>query len=297
MDSKTPVQHLTVAPEEAGQKLSRLLERRFPGLPGSFWMRAIRTGQVRLDGKRAKPFDRVAAGQDVRVPPLRPADPEAPAPASAPGLDLRQEPDGLLVIRKPAGLPTQPGSGHGESVQARLATRFAHAPFTPAPAHRLDRDTSGLVLAGATYQATRTLHDWMAQGRLTKRYLAWVEGVLAPGQILELADTLAKSGPPGQERVSPSPDGKPAHARARCLAVRSGRSLLELELFTGRTHQLRVQLASRNLPITGDPKYGAKHPGPMRLHAWKLELPDGRVFEWVPDWDGEFAVERGWLEE
>lgn len=294
MDEKTPVQHLTVAAEEAGQKLSRLLERRFPGLPGSFWMRAIRTGQVRLDGKRAKPFDRVEAGQDIRVPPLRQA--EAPAPAHRPAdLDLLQEPDGVLVIRKPAGLPTQPGSGHGDSIQARLAAMFAGAAFAPAPAHRLDKDTSGLVLAGATYQATRALHDWIARGALTKLYLAWVEAALAPGASLDLDDTLAKSGPPGSEHVAPSPHGKPAHARARCLATRSGRSLLELELLTGRTHQLRVQLASRSLPIAGDRKYGTKTPGSMRLHAWKLVLPDGRVFTWLPDWDGEFAVEKDLL--
>ncbi len=293
---KTPVQHLTVSPEEAGQKLSRLLERRFPGLPGSFWMRVIRTGQVRLDGKRAKPFDRVAAGQDIRVPPLRPEDAAGPSPAGSPRLDLRQEPDGLLVIRKPAGLPTQPGSGHGDSVQARLAALFSTAPFTPAPAHRLDKDTSGLILAGATYQATRALHDWIAQGALTKRYLAWIDAALAPGSVLDLHDTLAKSGPSGQERMQPTPDGKPARARARCLATRAGRSLLELELFTGRTHQLRVQLASRNLPIAGDRKYGATTPGPMRLHAWRLALPDGRVFTWLPDWDGEFRVEEAELE-
>lgn len=295
MDEKLPAQHLQVTPDEAGQKLSRFLERRFPRLPGSFWMRAIRTGQVRLDGKRAKPFDRVAAGQTVRVPPLRPADAPASAPGPLPGplteLDLRQEPDGLLLIRKPAGLPTQPGSGHADSVQSRLASRFAGAAFVPAPAHRLDRDTSGLLLAGATYAATRTLHDWISSGQLAKFYLAWVLGTLPAGQTLELADTLAKSGPPGRERVAPaSGTGKPARARARCLATSAGRSLLELELLTGRTHQLRVQLATRDLPIAGDPKYGPGGPGPLRLHAWRLVLPDGREFAWMPDWEGEFAV-------
>jgi 23S rRNA pseudouridine955/2504/2580 synthase len=290
VETKTPVQHLAVSPDEAGQKLSRFLERRFPGLPGSFWMKAIRTGQVRLDGKRAKPFDHVAAGQTVRVPPLRPAEPPSPAPGPV-GLDMRQEPDGLLVIRKPAGLPTQPGSGHADSVQARLAALFADASFTPAPAHRLDKDTSGLVLAATTYQATRTLHDWINSGRLTKLYLAWVEAELPPGRTLDLTDTLAKAGAPGRERVVPTNGaGQTARARARCLASTAGRSLLELELLTGRTHQLRVQLASRSLPITGDRKYGKKHPGPLRLHAWKLALPDGRVFTWLPEWDGEFAV-------
>ena len=168
---------------------------------------------------------------------------------------------------------------------------FAAAPFTPAPAHRLDRDTSGLLLAAATYAATRTLHDWIAQGRLGKSYLAWVQGTLLPGETLDLADTLAKSGPPGRERVVPTTGpGQAALARGRCLANAAGRSLLELELLTGRTHQLRVQLASRGLPIIGDPKYGTGGPGPLRLHAWRLALPDGRVFTWVPEWEGEFAV-------
>lgn len=291
---KTAVQLLTIAPDEAGQKLVRFLERRFPGVPGSVWMRAIRTGQVRVDGGRKKPFDRVADGQTVRVPPLRPADPPAPAPGPGLGLDLRREPDGLLVIRKPAGLATHPGSGHADSVQTRLRALFAAADFLPAPAHRLDKDTSGLLLAAASYQTQRTLHDWLAQGRIAKRYLAWVRGDLTPGDALRLEDRLEKSGPQGAQRVRPGA-GKEALAEARGLARQGGFALLELRLLTGRTHQLRVQLASRNLPVAGDPKYGERRPGPMRLHAWRLDLPDGRSFTWPPDWDGEFTVSPGLL--
>jgi 23S rRNA pseudouridine955/2504/2580 synthase len=300
MENKTPVQHLPVTPDESGQKLTRFLERRFPDLPGALWMRAIRTGQIRIDGKRVKPFDRVAAGQIVRIPPLRPADAGAAAPAPGPDifLDLRREPDGLLLAHKPAGLPTHSGSGHTDSVQTLLRSQFAGADFIPAPAHRLDKDTSGLILAAASYTSARTLHDWLDRGLLDKRYLAWVAGQLPPGQELDLADLLEKTGEPGRQKVRTG-SGKPARALARGLALHAGCSLLELRLFTGRTHQLRVQLASRGLPILGDPKYGPKsgkaHPGPMRLHAWKIGLPDGRVFTWLPDWDGEFAIKAGWV--
>jgi 23S rRNA pseudouridine955/2504/2580 synthase len=253
----TGVRHLEVSPEEDGQKLLQFLSRRLgPDVPGSLLLRLIRSGQVRVDSARKKPFDRLHAGQTVRLPPLRVA---APAP--------------------------EPGPGHADAASTRLAAMFPQATFTPTPAHRLDRDTSGILLAGTSYQGLRALQQALAAHTLRKLYLARVHGGLAPGQALTLRDTLAKAGPENRRRVAVTAQGKPALALARCLESDSRTSLLEIDLRTGRTHQLRVQLASRSLPIVGDRKYGRPDDAPrMMLHAWQIVLPDGTSIRLEPDW-------------
>lgn len=292
------VVHITVSEAEAGQKLLAFLERRLPGVPRSALMRVIRTGQVRLDGGRVKPFVRVAQGQVVRVPPIR-TDQAAPA-APADPLPVIHHQDGLLVVDKPAGLAVHPGTGHTDCVTARLSAMFPQADFAPTPAHRLDRDTSGVLACATSYAALREVQDAFIQDATDKRYLAWVQGCMAPGTVVDMADALAKTGGPGRERVkavNPAADtGKEARARAEVLAVRDGLSLVLVRLFTGRTHQIRVQMALRGHPVTGDRKYGppagpagSGAPGLM-LHAWRLTLPRG-AFTAPPPWGGAFAVD------
>jgi len=281
---RSGVRHLEVSPEEAGQKLLQFLARRLgPDVPGSLLLRLIRSGQVRVDSARKKPFDRLLAGQTVRLPPIRTT---APAPAPAlPTLAILAQGPGWIAVAKPAGLPTQPGTGHTDAASTRLAAMFPGATFTPTPAHRLDRDTSGILLAGTSYQGLRSLQQAFAAHSLRKLYLARVHGHLAPGQALTLHDTLTKSGPPGRQRTTTAASGKPALALARCLEASQETSLLEIDLRTGRTHQLRVQLASRNLPIVGDRKYGQPDNAPrMMLHAWSVTLPDGTEVHLEPDW-------------
>lgn len=282
----TGVRHLEVSPEEDGQKLLQFLSRRLgPDVPGSLLLRLIRSGQVRVDSARKKPFDRLHAGQTVRLPPLRVAAP-APEPGpGAPALAVLAQGPGWIAVAKPAGLPSQPGTGHADAASTRLAAMFPQATFTPTPAHRLDRDTSGILLAGTSYQGLRALQQALAAHTLRKLYLARVHGGLAPGQALTLRDTLAKAGPENRRRVAVTAQGKPALALARCLDSDSRTSLLEIDLRTGRTHQLRVQLASRSLPIVGDRKYGRPDDAPrMMLHAWQIVLPDGTSIRLEPDW-------------
>ncbi|MGE4299436.1 MAG: RluA family pseudouridine synthase [Desulfovibrionaceae bacterium] len=317
------VQHVTVTGPEAGQKLIQFLRRRLPGdVPQTALMRWIRTGQVRVDGGRAKPFQRVAEGQMVRVPPFAtdvPATASAtasagPTPAEArpatahAALTIIHETPDLLVIAKPAGLPVQPGSGHADSVATRLAALYTGAPYIPAPAHRLDKQTTGLLLAGKTFAAQARLHAAFrdraaASGPgsgLDKRYLAWVAGRWPHAAPTLLEDHLAKDGGPGHEKVRVQQDG--IGQEARCEVIRrttiatpdGDASLLELRLLTGRTHQLRVQLASRGFPILGDRKYGGRAVptarGTLFLHAWRITLPGGETFEAVPDWPAPFDV-------
>jgi len=188
-----PLTPLAVTPEEAGQKLLQFLIRRLGGqVPGSAILRAIRKGEVRVDGGRKQPFFRVAAGQQVRVPPFREtagagaagtagSGGGAPATQAAADLDLLHEDAELVAALKPAGLCSHAGTRHSDSVADRLKARFAGAAFTPVLAHRLDKDTSGILLAAKSYAALRRLNELFATGGVKKTYLAWVDGAW-PGE-------------------------------------------------------------------------------------------------------------------
>lgn len=234
--------------------------------------------------------------------------------------------EGLLVLLKPAGLAVQPGTGHDDCVTARLAAQYAGADFLPTPAHRLDRDTSGLLLVATSYARLRALSDaFAAREGLVKEYLAWVAGRWPHEGARTLHDRLEKQGAPGRQkvrrvggegsvpraasgneavRVESGTDA--AHAAAGADAGRhaactvtplrrgDGASLLLVRLHTGRTHQIRVQLAERGHPIMGDRKYGGPACGQgMLLHAVRLTLPDGERFTALPDWTGRWQVGEG----
>lgn len=294
---------MPVTPQEGGQKLLQYIQRvlhKDGGAPQSLLMRWIRTGQVRVDKKRAKPFQRLEAGQMVRLPPqAREFWDTAPTPERASiektvTLDIVHQEGDLLVLSKPAGLPVHGGSGHDDSLHDRLVAAYADAPFAPTLAHRLDKDTSGLVLAALSYSKLAELQELFRQHQVRKEYLAWVSGAWPWQADATLEDRLEKTGAPGSERVTAG-EGKAALAWARPLAKGKKASLLLLRLGTGRTHQLRVQLASRGHPIIGDLKYGGP-PLPrgahcskgMFLHAYRLELP-GECFILPAPWCGEWA--------
>lgn len=308
--------NLTVSVAEAGQKLIQYLYRVLgKDVPGSVFMRWIRTGQIRVDGKRAKPFDRLAQGQIVRLPPFAEVPPERIAlagsldayfPDPAPlGLDILAETDDWLVIAKPAGLPVHPGSGWTDSVQTRLAAAYVAAPFVPSIAHRLDRDTSGVLLVAKTHWALTSAHEAFKRRQAVKEYLCWVRGAWgfsSLGEPVEFTDRLEKSGQEGREKVMVSPAGKnrldakgeskeagkEARMRATPLVIETERTLLKVRLFTGRTHQIRAQLSSRGHPIVGDAKYGGGGP-PMYLHAWRLTIAD-QTFVCPALWEGGWAA-------
>jgi 23S rRNA pseudouridine955/2504/2580 synthase len=258
--------------------------------------RWIRTGQVRRNGARIKAFDRVETGDHVRVPPFAPrmvAVPEADAVFGPPLPGIVAELPGLLVLNKPAGLPVQPGSGHTDSVANRLAARFAHLPFKPTPAHRLDKDSSGLLLAATSYERLRALHEAFALRGLKKTYLAWVEGAWPEEGLCILRDLLEKTGSPGREKVR-SGRGREALCEVFRQYKEAGRSLLRVRLLTGRTHQIRAQLSTRGHPICGDVKYGAQPlRGGLLLHAFSMELPGGERFVCPPPWTGKWALPPG----
>jgi 23S rRNA pseudouridine955/2504/2580 synthase len=284
------VQHMTVSEAEAGQKLLSFLRRRLgKDLPQSVLMKIIRTGQVRVDGGRKKPFDRVEAGQTVRVPPLRLEETPPPAEKAGTQLDIVHEDEALLILHKINGLPVHGGSGHEDSVVHRLQQMYYESSFMPTPVHRLDKDTSGVLLIAKSYAALQELSLAFKEHRILKRYLAWVRG-FPPEERFSMRDELEKTGAAGREAVTTG-SGKEALSHVQLLRSRAEDSLLQVDIATGRTHQIRVQLASRGLPILGDRKYGPTVPKlPMLLHAWQLTLPDGRIFRTDPHWPPPYSI-------
>ncbi|MEF2146468.1 MAG: RluA family pseudouridine synthase [Desulfovibrionaceae bacterium] len=284
------VTKVNVSPAEAGQKLLNFLQRRVGDVPGAALLRWIRTGQVRVDGGRKKPFDRLQAGQRVRIPPYGEPE-EKPGTNATADLEVVSENAETLVLAKPAGLPSHGGTGHADSIADRLAARYRGADFAPTLAHRLDKDTSGLLLVAKTYRRLRELNSLMAKGGLHKSYLAWVRGDWPGHQEELLEDRMEKSGRSGQEKVCTGA-GKAALAYVTPLLRRNACTLLLVRLLTGRTHQIRVQLASRGHSIVGDRKYGperekSEHAG-LLLHACHLELPDLDLTlppAWADPWD------------
>jgi 23S rRNA pseudouridine955/2504/2580 synthase len=283
------VQHVTVSGGESGQKLLQFLQRRLGGgVPRSALMRWIRTGQVRVDSSRAKPFQRVYEGQRVRIPPHTP---EAQEPLAGGGernpflLRTVHEDEELLVLAKPSNLASQLGTGLTDSVDSRLRQAYADAAWRPSLVHRLDRDTSGLLLAAKSYACLRYLQRLWRQGGVTKIYVAWVAGETAWNDWTELRDTL---------RVEPERGGsaRKAEALSRVLTVAAGEgiSLVGIRLDTGRKHQIRIQMARRGRPVMGDDKYGGPRSGQgLLLHACHLAW-DGRAFTLLPPWTGAYAV-------
>lgn len=276
---------LIVSREEAGQKLLNFLQRRLEAANGELhkW---IRSGQVRINGGRAKAFDRVEEGDAVRVPPFASARAsDAPTPGASPHehasrLPIVYEDDDILILNKAAGLPTQGGSGHADSAVSRLAAMFSGSTFLPAPVHRLDKDTSGLLLAGKSYAALRKFSDALA-GREglppRKEYLAWIWGRWPHSEEYRLRDLLKKN-EHERKMEADGPEGREAESIVRPLETRrigeKTATLMLIRLLTGRTHQIRVQFSSRGYPLVGDGKYGRKDGTALKLHAFRLTLPE-----------------------
>ncbi len=269
-----------VTKAESGQKVVRFLERRVGNdVPRSAIMRWIRKGNVRIDKGRCKPFDLLEEGQVVRIPPHGTEDKEV---VQLPPLRVLYEDDNYLAVHKPAGLPSQGGTGHQDSVAARLLSMYSKSPYKPAPAHRLDRDTSGVLLAGKSHQGQKNLSDMFSSNEGGKYYLAVVSGFWSGNSWQDLQDLMEKSGRPGNEKVVTG-KGKKAFSSVLPLMSEKKRSILLVKLHTGRMHQIRVQLASRGFPVWGDSKYGSTCPGSMLLHCWRIETP-WFTAQSMPDW-------------
>lgn len=262
------VRMLQIGAEQAGQRLDNFLVRHCKGVPKSHLYKAIRSGEVRVNKGRIAADYRLAEGDTVRVPPLRL--PAAGAPRAVPPaiFPVIYEDDALLVIDKPAGTAVHGGSGVSFGVIEQLRAARPEAPFLEL-AHRLDRETSGLLMVAKKRSALVALHDMLRESRGRKRYLALVVGDWVNDRQHLRQPLLKWLTASGERRVRVDAAGKPAHTIIT-MKKRYGRyTLLEAELRTGRTHQIRVHLASSGYPIVGDEKYG---PDEVRAHFANLGL-------------------------
>jgi 23S rRNA pseudouridine955/2504/2580 synthase len=257
---RTQVQHLTVTAEDAGQRLDNFIQRRLGDVPRSRIYRVIRKGEVRVNGRRAGPATRLQAEDRIRIPPVRvlPApEPGKPAPGLLERIGaavIREDPR-LLVLDKPAGIAVHGGSGVSSGVIEAL--RALRPDESLELVHRLDRDTSGCLLVARDTPTLRVLHALLREDGFEKRYLALLKGrwELGDKRIDVPLRTDTRVG--GERTVRADASGKPSTSRFRPVQF-FGRvaTLVEVELDTGRTHQIRVHAAHAGHPVAGDAKYG-----------------------------------------
>jgi 23S rRNA pseudouridine955/2504/2580 synthase len=292
----TGVQTVTIGADEAGMRVDRFLEARFPGLSFSHIQRIIRKGELRINGKRAQAKQRLEAGQAVRIPPLRlePAKPRAAAGEAEAktreflkSITLYEDAD-VLVLNKPMGLAVQGGSGTNRHLDGMLEVlRDGHGQ-RPRLVHRLDKETAGCLLVAKTRFAAAALAKTFRSRSARKIYWALVAGVPKPRQG-RISTFLAKDEREDESlmRIARHGEEGASHAVTHYAVVdTAARQLawLSLKPVTGRTHQLRAHMAHIGHPIVGDPKYFAKEnwelPGGMqnRLHllARRIVVPHPR---------------------
>jgi 23S rRNA pseudouridine955/2504/2580 synthase len=288
-DKAAAVKTLMVDEESAGQRLDNYLLRHLKGVPKTHVYRIIRTGEVRINKGRVNADTRVQTGDMVRLPPVRVATVDASAPV-APGREfpVLMEDEQMMAIDKPAGVAVHGGSGVSFGVieqlrQARPGARMLEL------VHRLDRDTSGVLLIAKKRSALTRLQDQFRDRETGKTYMALVKGQWPSNKKvidLPLQRYLIANGAGEGERRVRIAHKDDANAQRAITLVRVSRlvgdySLLEVTIKTGRTHQIRVHLASQGYPIVGDDKYGdfelnkrlaALGMKRMFLHAWRLQF-------------------------
>jgi 23S rRNA pseudouridine955/2504/2580 synthase len=285
--SAPAVKWLVVDVESAGQRLDNFLMRHLKGVPKTHVYRIIRSGEVRINKGRAAADTRVEAGDEVRLPPVRISEKVAEKAARpVPGREFPplMEDEHLLAIDKPAGVAVHGGSGVSFGVIEQLRQARPQARLLEL-VHRLDRETSGILLVAKKRSALKHLQDQFRERETGKTYLALVQGEW-PERLKVIDQPLHKYLlPDGERRVKVTtpddPDGMRSITLVKVAQRLQGCTLLEVTIKTGRTHQIRVHLASQGHPIAGDDKYGdfewnkALYKQGLRrmfLHAWRLQF-------------------------
>jgi RluA family pseudouridine synthase len=300
----------TIDEEWSGSRIDRFVRAVARGIPYPALQMLFRKGSIRLNGKRIRGNARLAEGDVVSIvediirvsadqtaggekkdrPPDRYGSPDD-APGIPPGLarfgrlgegiPIIHEDGDLIILDKPSGLVVQPGNRNSRGSLLDILDEYrirseggdrSAAPFPYTPVHRLDRETSGLLVIAKTRSSARLLSEVFSSGRAEKIYLAVTERPPRPGHGTIRAPIRVRKG--SSSRAEIHENGKKAVTRYRTLkALPGGRALVEVRIETGRTHQIRAHLASIDSPILGDSKYGTPHSGRLRLHAWKLRIP------------------------
>lgn len=257
-----------VTQDRDGQRLDNFLSARLKGLPRSVVYRIIRTGQVRVNGGRAKPATRLETGDIVRVPPasIRESKPGdiPPAVMELMKRSICYEDHGVMVIDKPSGMAVHGGSGLSWGVVD--VVRKMRPGMNVDLVHRLDRETSGCLLLALNGETLRDLNTQISKDQVEKRYLCLMDGKLKQA-LVEVREPIGQFERSGQKFMRVDPDGKPAHTTFRLLQNYAGYSYAEAQLHTGRTHQIRVHAAHLGSPLVADDRYS---PAP-RKKFWKAK--------------------------
>jgi 23S rRNA pseudouridine955/2504/2580 synthase len=282
-----PVRKIKVDDELAGQRIDNFLKRELAGVPSGRIYRLLRRGEVRVNGGRIRAEYKLAAGDEVRIPPVRVREPGAPPSPGAGGALLENvlyEDGRLLVVNKPSGFAVHGGSGISHGVVELL--RHARPDLRELSlVHRLDRETSGCLVLAKRRSALRALHEYFREGVVEKNYLALALGDWQLGEQCVDAPLLVTHRQGGERHVVVSPDGKPAQTRIRLSRRYGDYSLLQCQPLTGRTHQIRVHAQSVGFPLAGDERYGDADAnarlkrlglGRLFLHAQSIAFPDGK---------------------
>jgi 23S rRNA pseudouridine955/2504/2580 synthase len=286
------VQLLTIEAEHEGQRIDNFLKTQLKGVPKSLIYRILRKGEVRVNKKRIKPEYKLICGDEVRVPPVRVAEKNELPSANLGSIQRLEsqilfEDDAMIVLNKPSGMAVHGGSGLSFGVIEGLRALRPEARFLEL-VHRLDRDTSGVLLVAKKRSALRSLHEQLRVKTMRKQYLALVRGQWQPHVKVVNAPLRKNDLQSGERVVRVTADGKPSETRFRIARQFAEATLVECSPITGRTHQIRVHTQHAGHPIACDDKYGeAAFDEKMRsqglkrlfLHAWKLTFThpvDGR---------------------
>ena len=284
------VENREVDPDDDGIRIDRWFKRHYPDIGFGLLQKKMRKGEVRLDGKRVKGKERLDAGQIIRVPPF--AAPAAGAPKKKEGRRLTDaetrevqswvlyRDDDVIVINKPAGLPTQGGTGQTRHLDGMLDGLRFDGKYRPRLVHRLDKDTSGALVLGRSPKAAAALVEGFKSRETDKRYFALVKGIPSPPEG-RIKLRMEKAPIKGNERMVVSPEGK--HSVTDYMLVDKAQpaaAWLALKPLTGRTHQLRLHCAEMGHPIIGDGKYGGAEAflsgsisKKMHLHSYMVRFP------------------------
>jgi 23S rRNA pseudouridine955/2504/2580 synthase len=254
------VQFIDIDPDLEGQRIDNYLRTLLKGVPKSLIYRIVRKGEIRVNKKRVKPEYKLQANDQLRIPPIRIAEPNA-APSTK--LDkvatleshILFEDELFIILNKPSGMAVHGGSGLSFGVIEALRALRPTERFLEL-VHRLDRDTSGCLVIAKKRSALKNLHEQLRDRKVDKRYQALVDGLWPPDRYKVNAPLLKNTLKSGERLVSVNEEGKPSETRFRILQQFAEATLVEASPITGRTHQIRVHCLHAGHPIAGDDKYG-----------------------------------------
>jgi 23S rRNA pseudouridine955/2504/2580 synthase len=260
MKTKSSVQHLVISADEAGQRIDNFLILRLKGVPRSRIYRILRKGEVRINKKRVSAFYRLAAGDDLRLPPLFLAEKAKEVPPSKDTTArlaerILYEDENLLIINKPSGMSVHAGSTVRVGVIEAMRHLYPKLPQLEL-AHRLDSETSGCLILAKKKRILREVHTLLREGKITKIYWALTKGTWKQSELRVDLPLHKDYRDGGKHVVEVHQDGKSALTVFKPIQAFKSATLMSVRLFTGRTHQIRVHAKHQNHPIAGDDRYG-----------------------------------------